>query len=62
MTTYKTFLRSARNFEEFARARKTTVGRGLTLEEARRRCRDYNQRRDGAQVAKGTKMEFEHED
>jgi hypothetical protein len=38
MTTYRTFLRSARNWQEFSGARKTTQERGLTLEKARQRC------------------------
>lgn len=56
--TYKTFKRSARNFEEFTSARKITVERGLTREEARQRCDSFNRNRTSAQVSKGTKLEF----
>ena len=55
---YKTFLRSARNFEEFSAARKITVDKGLTQEEARRACMEYNSSRTSAQISKGTKMEY----
>ena len=59
--TYRTFIRSARSFEEFASARKRTVHRGLSAEEALRACKAYNEARTGPQVRKGTKMEFERE-
>lgn len=55
---YTVFRRSARNLEQFARARKVVVRRNLTLEEARRLCADYNQPRTPAQVHAGTKLEF----
>lgn len=58
METYRTFKRSTRNFEEFSRARKTTVDRGLTLEEARRQCAAFNDNRTQAQIRRGTKLEF----
>ncbi|MDO8597530.1 MAG: hypothetical protein Q7R45_13015 [Sulfuricaulis sp.] len=58
MRNYKTFLRSANSFEEFARARKITVDRGLTEEEARRACSRYNDNRTPAQIRKGTKLEY----
>ena len=60
--SYKTFLRSARNFKQFASARKTTVDRGLTLDEARRACERFNAERTAADRARGTKMEFTRED
>jgi len=58
---YRTFLRSARNFEEFAKASKRTVDENLTYEEARRACQNYNNNRTRQQIARGTKMEFESE-
>ena len=58
---YKTFIRSARNFEQFSKARKITQDRGLSLDEARRACDNYNKNRTSAQINKGTKMEFESE-
>jgi hypothetical protein len=60
-TTYRTFRRSARNWEQFASARKITVRRGLTYDEARRMCMEFNDNRTPAQVRRGTKMEFEAE-
>lgn len=56
--TYRTFLRSARNFEEFAKARKKTVRQGLSLSDARAMCEEYNRNRTEAEIRKGTKMEF----
>lgn len=61
MPTYRTFKRSARNFEEFATARKTTVDRGLTLSEARARCDAFNNHRTAQERSRGTKLEFEAE-
>lgn len=61
MDTFRTFKRSARNFEEFARARKITDRTGLTREEARQRCEEWNADRTASQIARGTKLEFEHE-
>jgi len=58
MTYYRTFKRSARNFQEFGRARKMTEETGLTYEQARQRCEEYNAARTAAQVRKGTKLEF----
>lgn len=58
MSTYRTFIRSCRDFKEFAKARKYTVEVGLTLAEARARCEAYNAARNAAQLRKGTKMEF----
>lgn len=59
--TYKVFKRSARNFEEFARAQKQMVERGLTYAEARRVCHQFNETRTAAQIKRGTKYEFEAE-
>lgn len=56
--TYKTFMRSATSFASFAKARKRTVDKGLTYDEARRACENYNKNRTPAEVQAGTKMEF----
>jgi len=61
MTTYRTFKRAATNWEEFHRARKTTVDRGLSIHEARRQCKEFNDNRTPAQIRRGLKMEFESE-
>ncbi len=58
---YTTFLRAARNFPEFASAVKDTMDTGLSLEEARAACKDFNDNRTQAQVDLGLKMEFEKE-
>lgn len=55
---YKTFKRSCTSWPSFASARKTTVDRNLTEEEARRACDRYNSTRTPAQVRKGTKLEY----
>lgn len=59
--TYRTFIRSARNFAEFAKAKKVTRDTGLSQEEARRACDHYNKTRSPQQIAKGTKLEYEKE-
>lgn len=56
---YRTFKRTAKNWEQFARASKRTVDRNLTYEEAQRSCAEFNNNRTAAQVKAGTKMEFE---
>ena len=61
MTTYRTFIREATNWEEFAKAEKAEIDTGLTLSEARDNCREFNDNRDADEVASGTKMEFESE-
>jgi hypothetical protein len=60
-STYRTFLRSAKDFGEFSSARKRTVDRGLTEDEARRACKAYNESRTPAQIQRGTKMEYDSE-
>ena len=55
---YRTFTRSCRNWEEFARARKYEDRRNLTREEARDRCTAFNDNRTPAQIKRGTKMEL----
>ena len=59
--TYKTFIRSCTNFEEFAIAEKSDQSIGLTLDEARQECAEFNNNRDEEQIEAGTKMEFERE-
>lgn len=61
MTTYRTFIRSCRNWQEFAKARKITQDRGLSYEQARERCQQYNENLTARQVKRGTKMEFDQE-
>jgi len=61
MATYKTFTRSARNWQEFASARKRTVDTGLSYDEARARCEHFNSNRTAAQIRRGTKLEFTKE-
>lgn len=58
MTTYKTFKRSCRNWQEFSRARKITESTGLTYDQARQQCEEFNNNRTPAQIRKGTKLEF----
>ena len=61
MITYKTFLRSARNFEEFANAEKIPFDNGLSEAEARAQCRAWNADRKDHEIEKGTKLEFTEE-
>lgn len=56
---YRTFKRSATNFEEFSKARKIPCDRNLTVDEARRACAQFNDNRTQDQIRKGTKMEFD---
>ncbi len=57
-TFYKTFKRSCTNFQQFGSARKMTVETGLTYEQAKERCEQFNNNRTSAQIRKGTKLEF----
>lgn len=59
--TYRTFKRSATGWESFSTARKITIDRHLTLDEARRQCAQFNNNRTPAQIRKGTKCEFTSE-
>ncbi len=59
--TYRTFLRSARNWKEFAEAEKIEQETGLTVDEARAACQEYNENRSEDEVEAGTKLEFEEE-
>lgn len=56
--TYRTFIRSCKNWTEFARARKRTVDRGLSWSQAKEDCKEYNNNRSPRQISKGTMMEF----
>ena len=58
MTYYKTFKRSCTNWQSFASARKVTEETGLTYEQAKQRCEDFNNNRTASQIRKGTKLEF----
>jgi len=57
-TYYKTFKRSCTNWQSFAQARKITEETGLTYEQARQRCEEFNKNRTATQIRKGTKLEF----
>jgi len=59
--SFKTFKRSATNWEQFARARKITDERGLSYDEAKQRCDAFNNSRTPAQIKAGTKLEFTQE-
>ena len=59
--SYRTFKRSARNFEEFSAAEKIEVETGLTISEARLACLDFNSNRNASEEEMGTKLEFEEE-
>lgn len=59
MKRYRVFKRSARSFQEFARARKIEMARGFTYEEAQAYCARWNEERTSAQIKRGTKAEFE---
>lgn len=56
---YRVFKRSAKSFEEFAKARKITVTFNVSLERAKQLCDYHNSRLTSAQIRKGTKFEFE---
>lgn len=57
-TFYKTFKRSANSLDEAIRAKKVTVDFGLTEEQARAQCKEFNEKRTPLQIRKGTKMEY----
>lgn len=59
--TYRTFLRSARNWEEFSCAEKIEQETGLSYKKALKACQQYNKRRTFDEVERGTKLEFEEE-
>lgn len=61
MKTYRVFKRAARSFEEFAKARKVTVQRGLPLDAASALCTTCNMQRSASDRERGLKYEFEEE-
>jgi hypothetical protein len=62
MKTYFTFLRSCKNWKEFASAEKIVRNTGLTYEEARQECLEYNANLTEKEKEEGTKLEFTEED
>lgn len=58
---YRTFLRSCKNWSEFANAAKVPFDSDLTLEQAREQCEAFNKSRNEEHIEAGTKMEFESE-
>lgn len=58
MALYKTFKRSATNWQQFAHGRKITHDTSLTYEEARRQCEQFNANLTPAQRRRGTRLEF----
>lgn len=66
--TYRTFKRSYKIDpayphikNNFLRGRKITESIGLTYEQARSQCEEFNKNRTPAQIRKGTMLEFEQE-
>lgn len=59
---YATFLRSCRNWQEFAQAEKIIQDTGLTYAEARDACQAYNANLTEREIENGTKLEFTTED
>ena len=58
METYYTFKRSARNWKEFAEAEKVIVSEGLSYQEAKDECKQFNDNLTDAEQEAGTKLEF----
>jgi len=58
---YRTFVRSVKNWKEFAEAKKIEQDTGLTFAEAYAACEEFNGHRSEAEIEAGTKMEFEKE-
>lgn len=58
---YRTFKRSATNFNQFSTARRYHDANGLTYQQAQERCKQFNDNRTPAQIRRGTKLEFEKE-
>jgi hypothetical protein len=61
MKTYFVFERSARGWEDFERADKRTIQEGLSQQEARAFCKDFNDHRSPLQIEAGTKWEYQAE-
>jgi len=60
-TTYKVFKRTAKNFQEFAKARKFSIAFGVSYTHAVEICKNFNENRSDKQIKDGTKYEFEKE-
>jgi hypothetical protein len=58
MTYYTTFKRSATGWKSFSKARKITQDTGLTYDQAKERCKEFNDNRNARQKRNGTMMEF----
>ena len=58
MTQYEIFKRSAKNFEQFAIARKVYLQTVDSIEEAQMICSHFNNTRTPTQISMGTKCEF----
>lgn len=58
---YYVFKRSCKSFEEMVSARKITLRTGLTYDEARQFCKEWNDNRTEAHKRNGTKAEFTEE-
>lgn len=58
MTYYKTFKRSATGWKQFGSGRKITEETGLTEQQARDRCKEFNDNRTARQKRKGTMLEY----
>jgi hypothetical protein len=56
--TYTTFIRSCRNWEEFAHAQKTVQDVDISYEDAKEACRNFNSNLTDKEKEAGTKMEF----
>lgn len=61
MENFTVFERSATNFEELANAEKIEIETGLSYNEAREMCQEFNSNRTNTQIDKGTKYEFTQE-
>lgn len=57
-----TFKRSCRNWEEFASAEKIIQETGLTYQEAKEACRQFNDNLTEKEIEVGTKLEFTDSD
>ncbi len=55
---YTTFIRSCRNWSEFANAEKKVQDTNLTFAQAKEACAEFNANLTESQKEAGTKMEF----
>lgn len=62
MPTYYVFERSCKNWQEFASAEKKTIETGLSYDEAREICQEFNKNRTDTERENGTMYEFTTED